>query len=285
MSIIRLNEENAHFYEDYIGCDMCQELERKYFRGIVALDEHDERPSGGIIFELHGLEEDGKDILSRIEWFREDAPGFGKMVLDEYSRMMREEGVSKSEFAIPVDKERPEKNLLKEAGFTAKLYEGDDIFVTMEQMVRMPIVKKKLDTSMVVPLEELTVRQFRKAVSKCIDMGRKGLLEDFEYLSMRWFDTHVSSCVIKDGEIAGLLLFRQSASGMLSVKLIAGFGQGAQLNIAAMMKASIERAAGIYPPDTQVVLRRHTDATILLTEKLFPTTIGYPVYRGERAEN
>ena len=52
----------------------------------------------------------------------------------------------------------------------------------------------------------------------------------------------------------------------------------------AMMKASVLLAAQKYPSETEVVLRRHTDATILLTEKLFPTTIGYPVYRGERAE-
>ncbi|MCR5404957.1 MAG: hypothetical protein K6E91_14230 [Butyrivibrio sp.] len=133
-------------------------------------------------------------------------------------------------------------------------------------------------------MEELTARQFRKTIQKCIDFGRKGLLEDIDYLSMKWYDTAISSCVLSNGDIMGLLLFKRHALGMISLKLIAGFGQGAQLNIAAMMKASVIRASEEYSPETKVVLRRHTDATILLTEKLFPTTIGYPVYRGERAE-
>ena len=284
MQIVRLSEENANDYVEYLGPDLCEELERKFYRGIVALDEVSGEAAGGIIYELHDLEAEDKDTNSRIEWFREDKEGAGKEILDAYTQMIREEDVSKSVFAIPVDKQRPERRILKEAGFTARLYEGDDIFVTLEQMEKMPIVSKKIDTGNIIPLEELTVRQFRKAINKCIDNGRKGLLEDIDSLSMQWFDLEISTCVYKDGEITGLLLFRRHASGRISLKLIAGFGAGAQLSIAAMMKASVLRAAQYYPPETEVVLRRHTDATIILTEKLFPTTIGYPVYRGERVE-
>ena len=284
MSVVRLNEENVHQYEAYLGSDMCQELERKFFRGIVALKDDGETPVSGIVFELHNLEAEGKDVLSRIEWFREDMEGYGSEVLEEYSLMMKEAGVVRSVAAIPVDGERPERNVLREAGFTVKLFEGDDIFVTMQRMVQMPIVRKKLDTSNIVPIEELTVRRFRKAVNKCVELGRKGLLEDLEYLPMQWFDTQISTCVMDDGGVAGLLLFRKSASGKLFVKLLIGFGAASPLNIAAMMKSSVELAAKIYPPETQVVLRRHTETTMILTEKLFPTTIGYPVFRGERIE-
>ena len=284
MQIVRLSEENAKDYVEYLGADLCEELERKFYRGIVALDEASGEAAGGIVYELHDLEAEDKDTNSRIEWFRADKEGAGKEILDAYTHMIREEDVSKSVFAIPVDKQRPERRILKEAGFTARLYEGDDIFVTLEQVEKMPIVSKKIDTGNIIPLEELTVRQFRKAINKCIDNGRKGLLEDIDSLSMQWFDLEISTCVYKDGEITGLLLFRRHASGRISLKLIAGFGAGAQLSIAAMMKASVLRAAQYYPPETEVVLRRHTDATIILTEKLFPTTIGYPVYRGERVE-
>ena len=284
MQIVRLSEENVYDYEQYLGVDLCEELERRFYRGIVALDEAIGEAVGGIIFELHNLEDEDKDIVSRIEWFREDKEGAGKELLEEYTQMVREEGAARSVFDIPFDRQRPERHILKESGFSAKLYEGDDIFVTMEKMENMPIVKKRIDTSKVIPVEELTVRQFRKAIDKCIEHRRTGLLEDIKYLNMQWFDTEISTCVLNGSDIAGLLLFKRHASGRVSLKLIAGFGAGAQLSIAAMMKASVLLAAQKYPSETEVVLRRHTDATILLTEKLFPTTIGYPVYRGERAE-
>ncbi|MCR5404958.1 MAG: hypothetical protein K6E91_14235 [Butyrivibrio sp.] len=143
MLIVRLSEENAYDYEEYLGTDLCQELERKFYRGIVAIDDESGEPAGGIVYELHNLETEDKDTVSRIEWFREDVEGAGKEILDAYTEMIRKEGAVQSLFAIPVDRQRPERRILKAAGFTSKLYEGDDIFVTMEQMEKMPIMKKR----------------------------------------------------------------------------------------------------------------------------------------------
>ena len=55
MQIVRLSEENVYDYEQYLGVDLCEELERRFYRGIVALDEAIGEAVGGIIFELHNL--------------------------------------------------------------------------------------------------------------------------------------------------------------------------------------------------------------------------------------
>ena len=283
MSLIYLTEENAREYENYLTPDVAENFERQYFRGILVQKDDGEDLLAGIVFELIGAEE-SKPTEAAIRWLKVDDEEAARTLFSSYKEQIEKDDGKLSTFVIPVENCQMEKKALKEAGFVVKLTEGDDIIVTLEEMLGLPIMNNRKVPDSIVPLHQMTARIFRQAISKSVTMGRKGVCDDLSSLPLSWFDQDVSCFSEHDGVVDGLLLFHKLPSDMLTIQLMVAMSENPQPIILGMMRQFINSFEETYGPDMKVVLNRHNQTSLVLTEKLLPRGFGIPVYKGSRNE-
>lgn len=283
MSIIELDADNVVEYIPFMGEDMAENIQREFYRGIVIPSDTADGIAAGMVWEYRNFEEDA-DTESVIEWIRIFDMEATDTLFDAYHEKIKSEGAVRSHFVIPVKGYKNEKEALKAAGFSAKLSEGDNIIVKLSELSAMPIMKSRKVPHNIGTISELTLRKFRKGISKAISRGRKGLCEDLSYLSMGWFEGDVSCYSMDDDEISGFLLFHKLPSEMLSIQLMIGLDNNYDKNLLGMVRKFIVSMEEKYPPETKIVLNRHNSASLQLAEKLLPRGFGIPVYAGNREE-
>ena len=115
-------------------------------------------------------------------------------------------------------------------------------------------------------------------------MGVRGLCEDLEYLPRDYFDNDVSCYCEEDGMINGVLLVHEDALGELQIILMFAVGEDPQRIVGHLMSLALTNAKVIYKPQTKICIDRHNYAALALSEKLFPSGFGVPVYVGSRQE-
>lgn len=283
MTVIELDQDNADTFAYYVGEDMAENLEREFYRGVLVLSDDEEELLAGMVWQYLNFEEE-KDTQSEIEWIKVSQASAAEEMFALYTTSIAKEGAKKSSFVIPVIDNDKEIAALKAAGFREILTEGDDIVVDLATLSSLPIMKNRRIPDGIGSLSEVTLRKYRKVISKCISYGRKGVCEDLSYLSMDWFDQEISSYCERDDAISGLLLFHRHPSGIFSLQLMVALHKNSQQDLIGMVKNSIMIMQSSYPPDTKVLLDRHNKAALLLAVKLLPKGFGVPVYSGSRDE-
>lgn len=283
MSTILLTEENLDEYKDYIVDDIAENIGRIFYRAVLSLSNIDHSPDGLILWRLVNMEtEMPKEAV--IEWFDSESEEVAKALLDRYREETDKVKITRSSFVLSVQQGRKNRDLLKRAGFTIKLFEGDNIVCTIGELKKMPILNMNISIDNAHNLVEMNMRRFRKEITRCVEAGRYGVCEDLSYLPMSYFDLEVSSYVEKGDVVEGMQLYHRTPSGNLEIKLLIAWGKDFKKIFAQLFKKTLMSALGTYSDDTKVILNRHNEAAILLTEKLFPRSLGCPVYTGERKE-
>ncbi len=283
MTVIEINDINATVYASYMGEDMAENLVREFYRGLAVISDEDGGFAAGLVWE-YCKGGDEADMESVIRWIRITDTDAADILFREYSERIVEYNVVRSRFVIPVKDGKTEKEALMKAGFSARLTEGDNIIVTLSELLKMPLAQKRRIPEGIGPVKDLTLRSFKRGITKCVMIGKKGLCEDLIYLPMSWFEADVSCYAKKDDLICGYLLFHKLPSGMLSIQLMFAQGEDFQQNLIGMMRKFIFAMEEKYPTDTKILLNRHNQASLELTEKLLPRGFGIPVYAGVREE-
>ena len=283
MTIIEISGINAFVYASYMGEDMVENLNREFYRGLAVVSDEDYSFAAGIVWEYRNVE--GKaNTESVIRWIRIMDPVAEEALFRAYSEKIKEYSPTRSRFVIPAKEGKAEKGALKRAGFTAKLTEGDNVIVSLSELLNMPLAQKRKIPEEIGVINELSYRAFKRGITKCTVGGRKGLCEDLIYLPMTWFETDVSCYIKKEDLTNGFLLFHKLPSGMLSIQLMYAMGDNAQQNLIGMIRRFLFSMEEKYPADTKILLNRHNQASLHLSEKLLPRGFGIPVYAGERVE-
>ena len=282
METIRITEDNIDEYEDVIDADAAENIGREYFRGIAIQKDEDSEPEATLIWEYKNLEED-TDTVAEITWCSVKNQKIGKELFDAYTAEIEDCETTRSFYELASDSDSLKKAFTS-AGFSAEVKEGRDVVITVGELAECLIAKKKVPPY-ITGIGELMVRQFRKGITNCVFHGRKGLLEDLEFLPMSWYDEDVSCCVQTDGKVNGFLLVNKRANGDLVVDFLFALEPDARVNLIYMIRYAINMAVEKYPEDTRVVLRRHNEMTRALVEKLFPGKKGETVLAGERRED
>ena len=283
--IIDIDEDNAETYERFLSRDLAENFGRAYYRGILARND-DNEPVGGMVWCLKNYEKD-EDTESSIIWIRcEEEDVFSEM-MDAYTERIREDGVLRSQVSIPVKNGKELKARLRDSGFQMRLTESDIIIVKLSELTSMPLMKKMKKMQIpedILPLNQLSLRTFRRGIAKCIDKGRFGLCEDLSELGISWFEDMVSCVSTVDGAINGFFLFHKRPSGVLAVQLLICLDKSFKTTLPLMMKQFVVAMEENYPPDTLIELDRHNEQSMLLTERLLPRGFGIPIYAGSREE-
>ena len=284
--IIDVNEENLESYQGYLAEDLAENIGRTYYRGLVATDESDGSPVSGMVWMLKNVEKDA-DNESEIIWVRcDDKEAFNSMI-KEYGERAKAEGVVRSTAFIPVKDGKEMKALLIENGFNMRLSESNVILVKLSELIEMPMMKRMEKMTIpenIVPLNQLTMRTFRKGVARSVSQGRYGLCDDLSELGILWFEDDVSCVSTVDSAINGFFLFHKRPSGVLAVQLLICLDKSFKTTLPYMMRRFVTAMQEKYDPDTLVELDRHNEQALLLTEKLLPRGFGIPIYAGSRNE-
>lgn len=285
MRIIDIKEENVSLFLNYLGKDRAENMHRSFYRCIVVENDREE-PIAGMMWEMTGLDEESP-VESHIFWISIEDEEAGEELLKSYRRKVSAEGAVLSKASVYIKRNSLENRLLKKHGFPLKLTEGDHITLRLSELSEMPIMKNRKLSDKVKPLCDVSVRTYRNFISNLLDKGKKGLCEDIRYVPMSWFENEVSCCYEDEEGVNGMLLFHMAPSGSLMLKLSSVEGKDKKemgIRLQLLIRQAVLYAEELYPPSTRVIVERHNETALLISEKLFPRGFGRPVYVGERKE-
>ena len=279
MEIVDLSEENVSDYTDYLTPDMAENIGRIFYRGLLVVD--DEEVRAGLVWEYKNML-NGKNKESRIRFFKAEDEEVGSLILSSYEERLRDAEIAKDTFSLPAKTSKPEKQMLKEAGFSVGLFEGDEIVARLSEIADIDFVKRIHPTDRIKPLKNATQRGLNAAIRRMMKLGRYGLAEDVSYLPRVYFENDISMYCEEDGIINGLFLCHKSPSGRITVILMTAIGNDYLKLLPHMIVCSVRAALENYPPETEIVIDRHNYSSLALGEKLFPSGFGIPIYKGTR---
>ena len=277
MEIIELNADNLSDFEDIIDKDVSESIGREFYRGIVAVEEGNS-PSGAMIWEYKNLEED-TDTGAEIVFIRSENGETINKLLSVFDEQASSEDVVRSYFETEGLHDEV-KDGFSADGFKVTEGESRDLIVSVSDI--KSIAGNKKIPPKTVGLSELMELQFMQGVTNCLFHGKKGMVEDLEYIEKDWFDENCSSATITDGKVSGLFLIHRFPSGDLMPMLLTAIGPDANRDLLNMIRFSAQRAVVKYPGDTKIILRRHNDLVRAITQKLFGNLSGRNVICGSR---
>ena len=279
MGFERITPENLEVYRDLIPEDVAENIGRPCYRGIsLGGDE----PDTALIWELQDADEDREETSSEIVWLCAPGTEEGRELFRAYREAAEEERGTQTFFELPGD-DLP-AGLLADEGFSPEQKEGRDVTVSVGELGELLLAKGRVP-SYILNLGELMVRQYRRGIMDALFHQKKGIMEDLAYLPMDFFEPDISSALMTDGKISGFLLVHVLPSGKLLLSLLCGFGPDTRVDLAMMIRRSIQAAVQKYPADTRVILRRHNDASMRLASMFFPDKKGETVTTGTRRED
>ena len=278
MAIVDINEDNMGKYSDLLGT-FADCIGREYYHAICS--EEDEDVKGYLLWQLIDADEEA-DTRSEIKAFYCTDAGAAAEMLEVYNARVEKLKVVSTYFELPYDTASEYASAFEAAGFSVEAAEGQTITVTIADVEKLPMAKKKVP-DYIMAVSSLMVRSFRKGITNCMFHGcTGGLLPDVSFLPISWYEPEISCYVETDGKPNGFLLVHRNSNDVLEVQMLYAFGPDYVLNVAQMVAFAMGAAVAQYSPQTQISLRRHNKATAALTAKLFPGVQGEQVLRGKK---
>lgn len=278
---VRITSDNVDTFEEFIEKDVFEDIMRPFYRGLAVFNTGEDEPAAVGVWELKNAESENDTDAEMVYLTASDSEACKTLIL-EYSNEIAAKNVNKSYFEF---EELSESNgqVLSDQGFEIEGAESRDIIVTVGELMEHEISRRKA-LNYVKNIGSLTEKQFKRAIVGCLLHNSKGLLEDIAFLPKDWFDTDVSSTVMDDGRVTGLLLCHRKASGMVLIDLLYSAGNEYRIDAVNMIRYSVEAASKKYGRDAKVILRRHNDAIKEIVYRLFPDKKGEAVVIGSREE-
>ena len=195
---------------------------------------------------------------------------FGEIRSDAIA-MSKSGGMEAEDAEIEAKKENGEALESQSGGPSPRALTGQDLVVTVGELSKNKLLSQPVSKqSGVCPIGDLTLRQLQDGITACLAVrAREGFDEDLKTMPVTWYETEVSSGILKDGRVTGLLLVHQELNQTLWVEYFCTRGKDLQSELLDMIRMAVKNAAKIYPPETKVVIRRHDEKIKFLTEKLF----------------
>ena len=278
MAIVDINEDHIGKYSDLLGT-FADCIGREYYHAICSEEEEDVK--GYLLWQLIDADEEA-DTRSEIKAFYCTDDGAATEMLEVYNARVEKLKVVSTYFELPYDTASEYASAFEAAGFSVEAAEGQTITVTVADVEKLPMAKKKVP-DYIMAVSSLMVRSFRKGITNCMFHGcTGGLLPDVSFLPISWYEPEISCYVETDGKPNGFLLVHRNSNDVLEVQMLFAFGPDYVLNVAQMVAFAMGAAIAQYPPQTQIMLRRHNKATAALAAKLFPGVQGEQVLRGKK---
>ena len=278
MKITDLNADNVSDYYEILDEDIAESIGREFYFGILASEEG-KTASGAVIWEYRNLDDEA-GASAELMYFNACTKEDADVLLTEFSEQASAENVT-DVFFETAKLSDDVSAVFETYGFRLKADESRDIVVSVSELSKLAAMVKKIPDN-IEGLEDIREVQFMQGVTNCIFNGKKGLMEDLEYIEKDWFAEDLSCCVITDKKLSGLFLIHRFPSGTLMPVLLTAIGPDARKDILYMICYSAKKVLSSYPADTKVIVRRHNDSVKALAKKLFPDRSGETVILGEK---
>lgn len=281
MIVREIVPENLSEYLSIIPPDIADNIGRRHHKGVAFHETEDGPAVVALVIFVQGAEWDGDEKNILIEWMYLNDDESTRKAIESVRENAVRDGIKSLNFIIPVE-EQQLYSLLKEHKYECVEAESPFIDISLEEVRRLKL--GNIDTGDVVPINDITVRQFRRVLTNMIFHGARGLLEDAEYLPKSWFEGELSAFIPNGNSSRAALLVRKTSSGVLVPVLFAAFGSGSAQNLLKLMNYFAKRAGELYSPDTKVRITRFNANTKALAKKLCPEKKGARVYVCTRHE-
>ena len=279
---MQITQEVAFKYADMVPPELLNDLEREYFRGLAVEDENNGRPGAAMIWEMKKIEDPDAPSEAEILWLSVEDEAGGQELFAEFEQDIQGYNIDTVSFELesltPV-----EKAVLTESGFEISEGESRDILVTVGEMAALPFFNRdSKPADYIKSLDDIATSQFKAGIMDSAFHGRYGLLEDLPFLPMTRYDPDISSCLLTDDKVNGLVLVHKTMTGRFIVELLYAMEPDANINLLKMMRFSVSMAKALCDFGDIVILRRHNEAAAALVHKLFPGKKGAVVMKGEK---
>ena len=276
MAVIDITEDNIGRYGSLLG-SFADSVGREYYDAICV--EEGGNVLSYMLWQLIDADEEA-DTKSEIKGFYCTDNMAAAEMLEVYNTRVSNAKVVSTYFEFPYETVSAYSSAFEAAGFSVEEAEGQTITVTVRELERHPIAKRKMP-EYIMPVSNLMVRSFRKGITNCMFRGcTGGLLPDVSHLPISWYEPEISCYVETDGKPNGFLLVHKDKDSILEVQMLFASGPDYVLNVAQMTGFAMAAALTLYSSETRIKIRRHNKATAALAAKLFPGKKGERVLRG-----
>ncbi len=275
----RITVDNLSAFQSVLSPEMVTNLPRPFYRGLAVGDTG---AGSTLVWEYKNLEEEDEETAAELMWIDSGAEDELNILLNEFTSEIGKEKTVSSFFEFP-ELSSDNRSVLENSGFKIDEGESRDLVVTIEDLTKIATLSKA-PIAPVQSLEEIDEKHYKRGVTNSMFCKRKGLMEDIILLPKAWFDEKISSCVMEDSKVNGMLLIHEGEDKLLYIDLLFSVGSEYRIDMVNMMRYSLAAAAKLYPLETGVVIRRHNNDTRALSDKLFPERKGETVLIGTRKE-
>ena len=277
MEVLEITQENINNFGSIMPEDVIESIGRKFYHAKVLMDDSQET-LGCLVWSYKDVNEES-DTEAEIVYISIADEDSGRELFDSFVNEAKEEAVGRVFLEFGTDDETL-KDFLTDIGFNITEKESRDIYVNILELQNIKFLQKR-PPSRVYALFDVSAREFRQGIMKCIYFGKRGLMEDLSSLPKTWYDPAVSCAVKADDEITGVLLIHTFPSGDVMPCLLFADGPDAKMDLLDMLRFSAQSVSYQYSENTRLLIRRESPTTIGLVKKLFPDKKGENIYYGE----
>lgn len=280
--IVDIMDVDESKYKSLLDDDIIENIDRKFYNGLLCRESSGKKPNGGIIWEEQNSEFK-KDTISEIVYFDAPDEDTAAELLKEYTTLVSEDNVKKTCFELKgVDDNL--KKFLTDHGFTIEERESRYISITLQEALDSRFMESDKYPGRIVPVSELSLMQFRQWVSYCFANGECGIYDDLDNVPKDWFDEDISCCCVDHNRILGMFLLHRTPSGLLTPVLLFSTGHISRMTVLHMLRFAIKTASKKYPTDTLIRINKYKERTRRIMDALFPENKGDIVLTGVRKE-
>ena len=283
MKAVMVDERNADVFGRALG-PAAEHVGREWCSALLIVNDTEDAPFAGILWELLYAEEQGRANEASIRWVKIWDAAAEEMLFAEYKKKVSEQEAAASSFELPLQEYESQKDALKRAGFAPAEAEGQMVAVTIADVMELSFLSKGSTPPYIGPLSDRSERSIRRGIGNCLYHGAMGLLTDCASIPTDWFELDISSYIETDGKISGIFLIHKDPEGVLIPQLMFAYGADYNKDLILLIRHSLKQARMIYPSGTKILLARHNKSTKALIEKLFPGHKGIAVLKGGRME-
>ena len=281
MEVRMLTKANLSDYAGIVNPAVAENIGRDCYRGFALHDHLTGEIYAGMIWKLKDA--DRKERRSEIKWFFAKDPDYCRWLFREFEAQAEQEKVTYVSLELPIEDSMSEEELER---LNYHLYPSESriLNVSVERCAKL-IREKDREADRIKPLSDLSLKQFNKAISLLKGKKHKGSYgaEDFDNLSMYWYDPDISCALFgEDGKPKGMLLLHETCLGVLKVELFFAEGKDARANLVEMMSFCARAAGEKFPPEKIVEIDREGESARAITERLFHVIQGSEVIKAEK---
>ena len=276
MEIVEITSGNIGDYLPLSKSDVSENVGRLCYKGLMALC--DDKAVGAIFWKY--LNKAATGISEEIVFFDADKEEYAAALLKVHDIKTKDDGVV---FACFEMDDIPDNVLepLKDAGFTITVRESRDIIYTVGDLENIKLPDSDISAD-VVDLKDISDGGYWYGTSLSLYNHITGLMNDLDTIDRSFFDEDISCCIRTGKWITGMFLIHRLPCQSLIPCLLSFHGDEHTKNLICMIRHAVMNVAGKYPKDTKFIIRRHSEATVKITNRLFPGKKGRNINFGGR---